>query len=219
MILTLVLALAAADWYAVARSNKTLEYIFKPATMVGVIALTLSLTLEPHDVWQTRWFLAGFVFSLAGDVFLMLPNPRLFVFGLGAFLAGHVCFIIGLNPTLPPTNAFALLLPVALVAGVVVWRIIQSLRAGNQTSLIGPVIAYGVAMTLMVFSAWATLFRPEWVGARVVFVIAGATLFFISDGVLAWNRFVRPFAAAKLAVIVTYHVAQVLLALSVASGG
>lgn len=215
MLLALVFALAAADWYAVARSNKTLEYIFKPATMVGVIALALSLTAEPHDVWQTRWFLAGFVFSLAGDVFLMLPNPRLFVFGLGAFLAAHICYILGLNPTLPPPNAFVLLLPIALIAGAVVWRIIQSLRAANHTSLIGPVIAYGVAMALMVFSAWATLFRADWQGLRVVYVIAGATLFFVSDGMLAWNRFVRPFGAARLGVIVTYHLAQILLALSV----
>lgn len=76
MILALVFALAAADWYAVARGNKRLEYIFKPAVMVGVIALTLSLTPEPHDGWQTRWFLVGFVFSLAGDVCLMVSSRR-----------------------------------------------------------------------------------------------------------------------------------------------
>lgn len=215
MILILVFALAAIDWFAVTRGNKRLEYIFKPAAMVGVIALTLSLTLEPHDVWQTRWFLVGFGLSLGGDVFLMLPNARLFVFGLGAFLLAHVCYIVGLNPTLPPLNAWVLLLPIALVVGAVVWQVVKSLRAGHQTALVAPVMVYGVAMGLMVFSAWATLFRPDWNGVRVLFVIVGATLFFVSDGMLSWNRFVRPFAGAQLAIMVTYHLAQMALALSV----
>ena len=72
-----------------------------------------------------------------------------------------------------------------------------------------------LAMALMVFSAWATLYRAEWSGGRVLLVIAGATLFFVSDALLAWNRFVRAFGAAPLAVIVTYHLAQIALALSV----
>jgi len=215
MILAIVIVLAAIDWFAVARGNKTLRYIFKPAATMGVIALALSLMLGPHDMWQARWFLVGFAFSLAGDVFLLLPNPRYFVFGLGAFLVALLGYIVGLNPTLPPLNAYVLLLPCALAAGAIIWQVIKSLRAAHHTSLIGPVIAYGIAMTLMVFSGWATLYRADWNGLRIVYVIAGTTLFFISDGMLAWNRFVRPFAAAELAIIVTYHLAQIALALSV----
>jgi uncharacterized membrane protein YhhN len=43
---------------------------------------------------------------------------------------------------------------------------------------------------------------------------AGAGLFFVSDTVLAWNRFVRPLGRGPVAVIVTYHLAQALLVLS-----
>ena len=42
------------------------------------------------------WFVAALVLSLAGDVFLMLPKD-LFVFGLGAFLLGHLAYIVGLH--------------------------------------------------------------------------------------------------------------------------
>lgn len=213
-----VLLCAFADWFAVARQNKTLEYIFKPATMLALIAATLLLMQTPHDAWQAQWFLIGFVFSLLGDVFLMLPNSRWFIFGLGAFFLAHVYYIVGLNPTLPPTQAFLLLIPCALIVGFVTRRVIASLRASDHTSLIAPVIGYGIVMTLMVFSAWATLFRPEWNDTRRVFVIVGATLFLISDGMLAWNRFVQPFGAAKLAIIITYHLGQIALALSISEG-
>lgn len=213
-----VLLCAFADWFAVARQNKTLEYIFKPATMLALIAATLLLMQSPHDAWQAQWFLLGFGLSLLGDVFLMVPNSRWFVFGLGAFLLAHICYIIGLNPTLPPPQAFLLLIPCALVVGFVTWRVIASLRVKNQAALVVPVVLYGVAMTLMVFSAWATLFRPEWNDTRRAFVIVGATLFLISDGMLAWNRFVQPFSAAKLAIIITYHLGQIALALSISEG-
>jgi uncharacterized membrane protein YhhN len=209
------LACAVADWYAVARENKTLEYIFKPATMVAVIAATLLIPGGAQSVWQARWFVIGFCLSLAGDVFLMLPNPRLFLFGLGAFLLAHVCFIVGLNPTFPPGPAPVLIVPTALVVGLVVRRVVGALRASNHSSMIPPVIGYGVAMTLMVFSAWATLFRADWNETRRALVIFGATSFLVSDALLAWNRFVKPFDAAKLAIIVTYHLGQVALALSV----
>lgn len=217
--LILTFALALGDWFAVARQHKTLEYFFKPATMVGVMALTFVLMQTPHDAWLARWFLVGFFLSLLGDIFLMLPNARWFVFGLGAFLLAHLCYILGLNPTLPPFNAFGMLLPIALGIGFIMSRVLDSLRAANHSSLTAPVIAYGVAMTLMVFSAWATLFRPEWNDMRRAFVIVGATLFLISDGMLAWNRFVQPFNAAKLGIIVTYHLAQIALALSISESG
>ena len=42
----------------------------------------------------------------------------------------------------------------------------------------------------------------------------GAAFFVVSDTVLALNRFVRPIRHGNLAVIVTYHLAQGLLVLS-----
>ena len=40
-------------------------------------------------------FVVALVFSLAGDVFLMLPDEdRWFAFGLGSFLLGHIAFVV-----------------------------------------------------------------------------------------------------------------------------
>ena len=43
---------------------------------------------------------------------------------------------------------------------------------------------------------------------------AGATLFYASDALIAWNKFVREHGWGRLAIIVTYHVGQILLVLS-----
>ena len=43
---------------------------------------------------RQRWFVAALVFSLVGDVLLMLPREQ-FVGGLSAFLVAHLCYIAG----------------------------------------------------------------------------------------------------------------------------
>ncbi len=212
----LALLLALADWVAVARGSKRFEYVFKPATVVAVIAAALIITQGPHDGWQAQWFIPGLGLSLAGDVFLMLPGTRWFLFGLGAFLLAHLAYIVGLNPTLPPLASVAVLVPVLLAGVLAAAAPVRALRARHASS-IAPVILYAVAISLMLYSAWATLFRPEWSAIRRALVIAGATLFFVSDALLARNRFVGAFPHARVATMITYHLGQMALAASMAN--
>ena len=220
--LVISLVLALVDWVAVARRQKRLEYVFKPATLVAVLVGAWLLTRGPHDAWQACFFLPGLVFSLAGDVFLMLPGAGAgsrspyFLPGLVAFLLGHLCYIAGLNPAPPPWPSLVFLVVVAAVGGTLYRSIAAGLRRQGQTSLLAPVALYSVVLSLMLFSAWATLFRPEWTPPRRGLVIAGASLFFASDAMLAWDRFVTPSPLLHLLVIVTYHLGQVALAASIA---
>lgn len=212
------LVLGSIDWVAVARGNKRLEYVFKPVTLAAVLVGAGLLTQGPHDAWQARFFLPGLALSLVGDVLLMLPGERVFLPGLVSFLLGHLCYIFGLNPTLPPRYGSVLFLLVAVAAmGVIIYRpIAAGLRNHGQTSLILPVAVYTSVISLMLFSALATLFRPEWTPPRRGLVIAGASLFVASDGMLAFDRFVRPLPSAALRVMVTYHLGQMALAASIA---
>ena len=210
------LILALIDWLAVARHQKRWEYVFKPATLVAVLVAAWLLTQGPHDVWQARFFLPGLACSLVGDVLLMLPGERFFLPGLASFLLGHVCYVAGLNPTLPPWPALVVLAVVAVV-GVMLYRgIAAGLRRQGQTSLLVPVALYSLALSLMLSLAWATLFRPEWTPLRRGLVVGGASLFFASDAMLAWDRFVTPSPSAGLRVIATYHLGQMALAASIA---
>ena len=72
----------------------------------------------------------------------------------------------------------------------------------------GAVTAYMVVIGAMVVTAWAT-------GHPLVAL--GATVFMVSDAVLALDRFVRARRFGSLAVMVTYHLGQVLIVLGVLS--
>ena len=216
--LLLGICCAVINWVAVARGIRRLEYIFKPATL---IAFVLGAWLLGQRVGGSRlalWFVAALVFSLAGDIFLMLPDEKWFVPGLLAFLVGHVCYIIGFNPTWPPIGAIAIVAVVAVVDWIVLPKIIRGVRDSGAPKLQGPVIGYGVILSLMLVSAWATWFRPGWGSTGRLLAGLGGTLFFASDLMLAWNKFVRPSRVLHVAVIATYHLGQLALALTVGFG-
>ncbi len=201
----------AIDWLAVAGSRRRLEYAAKPAAMLALLAWLwvesgVRLTQAPLG-----WFAAGLVCSLAGDVLLMLPE-RFFVPGLVAFLLAHLAYIVGLNAggSLWPVEAI-LVIPMAFIGGWLFGQVRGALQAKRRGKLVAPVALYTIVISLMVVSAVATLFRSEWPGGAAALVSVGAGLFFISDAVLAWNRFVGPVRNGKLVVIVAYHLGQLAL--------
>ncbi len=134
--------------------------------------------------------------------------------GIGAFLLAHVTYIIGFlqQPLLPGWP----LIPAALLVGGAFWlltgRVLTGLRQHGEQRMRIPVMIYASALSLMWFSALTTLSRPGWAGLPVVLVSIGAGLFFLSDSILAYNRFVRPVPAGDLLVMVTYHLGQFLIA-------
>ena len=199
--LTLVVALC--DWIAVGTATRRAEYFFKPLTMVPLILAAIAL--DPADEAMRWWFVAALVFSLAGDVFLMLPNDDLFVFGLGSFLIGHIAYIIGLASG--GQNAIALALGVVAVAAclaVVGPRIVVGARETDQRLAI-PVLAYMLVISAMVALA---------VGSTVAAAIVGAGLFYVSDATIGWTRFIDDFKGGRLVIVTTYHLGQVFLVLS-----
>lgn len=201
-LLVLVAIVAAADWWAVAAGRRPVEYVCKPLVLVLLIAV--AVTLHPAVSGRREWFLAGLAFSLAGDVLLMLPYD-LFVAGLASFLAGHVCYIAGLTRHGGSGSTVALVaLAVAVVATVPASRILPAVKRGSP-ALLAPVAAYMVVISAMVATAAAT---------GVVLAACGAILFWVSDASIAWDRFVRPWSWARTWIMVTYHVGQAALVLS-----
>ncbi len=192
-------ATAVADWVAVARGSKRAEYVCKPGTLVLLVAAAVALT--PHDDAQRAWFVAALALSLLGDVFLMLPRDA-FVPGLASFLLAHLAYVVGLRLEGFSTEQLVVGVAVALVVTATTGR--EILRHADA-KLRGPVVAYMVAIGAMVATA---------LGTADVVAIAAAALFYVSDGLLAWDRFVQPFPTARLAVITTYHVAQAAFVLS-----
>jgi uncharacterized membrane protein YhhN len=207
----IVVAVAVVDWIAVAKGWKKVEYIAKPWTMAALF-LVLALVGRFSSL-PLIFFGLGILFSLAGDVFLMFSD-RWFIPGLVSFLLAHVFYIVGFNLPLPvvsPTWALVVALVLAFSAARLLRPIVAGLAAKGQRKLIGPVIIYGVVITLMLLSAMLTLFRLEWKATPAVLVSVGAMLFFYSDAILAWIKFVAPIKNGRMMNMITYHLGQIAL--------
>jgi uncharacterized membrane protein YhhN len=204
---------AVVDWAAVwsdAPRARAVERVAKPAVLVALIlAAVVSPALTPEARAVRPWLIAGLVASLAGDV-LLLPPGR-FVPGLVAFLVAHLAYLVAFAQ-LPGEVPWLI---VGVVAAVILVATVGRalVRAAAGVGLAGPVAAYLVAITLMAVAATRT-------GAPAA--IAGAWLFVASDAMLGWGRLRAPSPgmprgggpAQRVAVMVTYHVGQVLILLA-----
>jgi len=210
LLLILVFLAAAADWAAVAKGWKKTETIAKPATMLLLFAwLVLLSRLRGILVW----FGLGVLFSLVGDVFLMLSD-RWFLAGLVAFLLAQGMYIVGLNspfPDVSPVWSLGLALLLGVSSARVLRRITAGLAAKGLGRLVIPVLLYGVIITVMLLSAMLTLFRGDWRPSASLLVSGGAILFYFSDVLLAWDRFVTPVGNGRLINMVVYHLGQIAL--------
>ena len=205
VVLLAAIGVAGADWLAVAHGNKRVEYVCKPATIVLLVAC--ALLVHPISETQRAWFVAALVLCLAGDVFLMLPSDR-FLAGLGAFLLGHVAFSIGfLSSGFSAARAALAMTGLIIVGAVFMQRVVRGVRASGNPRLAPPVVAYGVAISFMVAVALAS---------RQPLAVVPALLFYVSDSLISYCRFVAPRPWMPVAIIVTYHLAQAGLVLSLA---
>ena len=194
-----------ADWVAVAAGNKPVEYATKVGVMLGLIAFAIAV--HPSSNAERILFVIALALGLASDVFLMLPRD-LFLPGLVAALVEHGFYIAGFRFRAFDLVWFAAAALVAVLSVIAFLPpILRSLRRAHP-SLAMPVIAYVTVFVVMVASAG---------GTRSLVALAGALLFFYSDAILAWNRFVRPIRGRRVINIVPYHLGQALLVLSLVS--
>ncbi|MCU1455622.1 MAG: putative rane protein [Acidimicrobiales bacterium] len=206
LLLAVAAAFAVADWTAVVRRDRRWRAVTKPATLAALIGVALAV--HPFDGRVRGWIVVGLVCSLAGDVFLLL-SERWFLAGLGAFFLGHVAYVIALLSA--RTSTVLMLVGVAVVLVMIATvgrRIVTGVRQGAHPELTAPVVAYLVVISAMVVSAFGT--RSAWAAG-------GATLFYVSDAILAWNRFIEPRRWGDLGVMTTYHLGQAGLVLFLAT--
>jgi len=214
--LVLAFIFASLEALAVSKNLEGLEYLAKPAVMV---CLFLWLYSSTGLQGNTFWFGVGILFSLAGDVLLMIAFDRLFLFGLAAFLFGHLSYITGFKDELGTVSAWSLLLLVFIAVSVIrmMRRIVGAMRAKGENNLVYPVIIYGSVISMMLYAAMSTIYDPAWKTSAALFVSLGAFLFCASDVILAWDKFVSPVKNGRVFNIVTYYLGQIGLVAGVIS--
>ncbi|HET9783179.1 MAG TPA: lysoplasmalogenase [Candidatus Dormibacteraeota bacterium] len=205
VVLAAAVVIAVADWVSVARNIHWLEYATKPGFILALIAL--AVVMHPINVTERALFVCALAFGLVSDVLLMVPQD-LFLFGLAAALVEHLAYIAGFRTRDLHAGYLVAALAIALATVVVILPPIYRALKRDHPQLVVPVIAYVAVFVVMVTSAGGT-------GSLVA--LAGALLFFYSDAILAWNRFVKPLPLGRVVNIVPYHVGGALLVLSLVS--
>lgn len=117
----LILLSACLTIYGEMAGRRVLVYVFKPLTTVLILALAVTLPAEPASRYRMG-ILIGLAFSLAGDVFLMLPSDR-FIAGVIAFLAAHLAYLVAFTSFVGPGAAPAAFLAVAAVVGGILFAL------------------------------------------------------------------------------------------------
>jgi uncharacterized membrane protein YhhN len=176
-----------------------------------LVILVALLSLLTPGVWPvyTLWIVVGLILSLGGDVALIFSSRRAFLAGLVLFLLAHVVYSVVF--TVP--NGFYLQdLIVGAVLLVLAVAVYLYLLPGLGT-MRGPVILYIAIIGFMVNRAVSTFFGDAFTTTQAWLIALGATLFWLSDLVLAVNRFRRPFRAEPLGLFL-YYGGQLLIALS-----
>ncbi|MFN2225250.1 MAG: lysoplasmalogenase [Anaerolineae bacterium] len=192
------------------RDDRRQVYLWKPLSTVLVIVVALLSLGEPGAIPAfSLWIAAGLVLSLGGDVALMLKSNRAFLVGLVLFLLAHVLYAIAFTAW----NGFhpqdLISAAVLLVVAVAVFLYLRPGLDGMQ----GPVLFYIVVICIMVNRAVSAFFGDTFTLAQAWLLSVGATLFWLSDLVLAVNRFRHPFEANRLGLYL-YYGGQLLIALS-----
>lgn len=187
--------------------SPAMHYVYKPLTTVLIIAVAVFAGMG-NEPASYRWLIiVGLVFSLAGDVFLMLPRDR-FIAGLASFLVAHLFYV----------TAFAL--HGGTDAPLWLWIAIAVVALGSIATLLPnagklkvPVACYCLVIAAMALTALTRGMQVDTPAANLA--ASGALLFVASDSLLGFNRFVKPFAAAEALLLASYFCGQLLIALSV----
>ena len=205
ILIALIVCSASLTILAEHSGQRRIVYLCKPLTTTLIILIALQ-TKQPTSVFYQRMILIGLLFSLAGDVFLMLPRDR-FIPGLLSFLLAHICYIVAFRLDGGRMAPLWSALPF-LLYGTLMLRSLWP-RLGKMKM---PVVVYTMAISLM---AWLALTR--WLasaGDGRLLALVGALLFVASDSFLAINRFKGRTRFAQFSILSTYFAAHCLIALS-----
>lgn len=191
-------------------SKKNQIYFFKPLSALLVVSIiVLSFFVDQMGYGFKTTILVGMLFCLGGDIALMFDSNKAFLWGLVLFLIGHVVY----------TVAF-------LVFGGFIWFGIKETAIITLVSVLiftflypglgrmtKPVVAYVLIICFMVNCATLTFKSDYFNSAQAWSITLGAILFYISDVILAVNRFRFPFSLNRIS-LYFYFFGQLLIALS-----
>ena len=183
-----------------------------PVKTLLSLLFIITAVVQPHPLPGYFYLLLiGLIFCLGGDVFLALPQEKMFLCGLVSFLLGHVFYVIAFF-SIAELNLWTwggLGICLVLSGGIYFW-----LRP-HLGSMNLPVLFYVIVITVMVVGACTVLGDSRLALSGRMIVFWGAVSFYFSDVFVARDRFLRPELLNRLIGLPLYYGGQFLLAFSV----
>ncbi|MFZ6654262.1 lysoplasmalogenase [Undibacterium sp. TJN19] len=204
------LAIAGAELAKEIDGARLLHYVFKPLTTLSIFFLVLQGKPAISQRYR-KAILTGILFSLLGDIFLMLPSDLFkpgFLFGLLSFLCAHICFLYALSSDcrfFARPVVFIVIATLGIINLFILWP-------GLPPSLRIPVVAYVCLLLSMAAQAVSRGLVLRTTGSHSA--LAGGLCFMLSDTLLAYNRFNAPITHSPLLILGSYYLALWLIARS-----
>jgi uncharacterized membrane protein YhhN len=193
------------------------EYRENPRTILPTktalsTLFVITVLIQPHPISAYyHLLLLGLLFCLMGDVFLALPQNKMFLLGLVSFLVGHIFYIIGFFSVARITTWTWLGTFIVLVISGYVYFWLKP----HLGTMKVPVLVYIIVITLMLSGAWSILGESNLALLGRVMVFSGASCFYVSDLYVARDRFVKKAPINRFLGLPLYYSGQFLLAFSV----
>jgi uncharacterized membrane protein YhhN len=191
-----------------ARTGKCglLKSVLMPLLVAALASKLLGSGL-PDNPRNAFYVIAALTFSCVGDTFLERSEEgRIFLFGLGAFLTGHVLYILAALSQ----AELALLRPVFILFAIpyliLLVIMLKSLFPSVPKNMRAPVLAYMLVIITMSLAMLARI--PSVPALSAALCLIGSVFFLVSDSILAHHVFR---GTTFRGVMETYTAAQLLL--------
>ena len=183
-----------------------------PSKTLLSLLFVFAVLVQPHPTPSYfHILLAGLLLGMVGDIFLALPQRKMFLFGLVSFLLGHLFYILAFfSVAETSTWTWIGLLTVCVLS---IW--IYFWLRPYVGSMNIPVLLYVIIISIMVSAAWTVLGDLDLNRSGRIMVFVGTLSFYFSDVFVARDRFIGQQFLNRLLGLPLYYAGQFLLAFSV----
>ncbi len=182
-----------------------LRMVAKPIPVLLMAIYLLSMPGKKRFQWLV---IIGLALGMTGDI-LLEYSPATFLFGLIAFLLGHIFYIIAF--TLDCRRSGLGYAVFVYLYGVALYGLLETGQLGDMAL---PILLYILVITTMVWRAAVRYHAPGVNDTSAKAGAIGAILFLASDSLLAIILFIYDIPYAGVLVIITYWLAQLSITLA-----
>lgn len=205
------------DLSFIAQDLSDYRYISKPLIILTLIFYFIKVSIMIKGSLLRKTVLSALIFSILGDILWLFPN--LFLYGLGAFLMVHFCYVLAFKiaqsrpfqlSQLYFIKLFVYNLPFYIFAAILYYLVHNQL---HQMKI--PVVVFLFAMVLMCTVARERFRKTNDSSFWQTFV--GAILLFVSHSILLMDLFFQPVRNVEVFTLGTYLLAQLLIVMGMRS--